>query len=119
MPRAQRERRLRTKRKRRYSGKAIRLSNDLLAWMDARRRGHRSYDAFLRRYFGMPDWRGTPQPLIEGVLETTSGQFFLRTGTWAQAEAVARGAAVVEAARRRTRKVNKPLRMRELRPEQT
>lgn len=110
------ERKLRARRKRTYSGRAVRLSNDLIKVLDReRRRGTvRSYDALLRRIFGLPDWRGNPQTLIEGFLETTGGEFILKTNSWDEAEAVANGRAVQEAVKRRTRKVSKPIRMRQI-----
>jgi hypothetical protein len=110
------ERKLRARKKRAYSGRAVRLSNALLAVLDReRRRGKvRSYDALLRSYLGMPDWRGNPQPLVEGCLETTCGQFYLKVGSWDEVEALANGRAVLEAVKRKTKKVSKPLRMREI-----
>ncbi len=108
------ERKLKQKRKRRSSGRAIRISNAVVAYLEKRRLGIRSYDALLRRLFGLDDWRGNPQPLAEGVLEVTTGRFYLRTGSWDMVEAEANGAAVVAAVKLKTKKVNKPIRMREI-----
>lgn len=111
------ERRLKTKklRKRREpTGRAVRLSNALLDFIEPRRKGIRSYDAFLRRHFGLPAWDGTEQPLVEGCLEVTTGQFFLKKESWDQAETDAMEEAIFAAAKAKTKKVNKPIRMREI-----
>lgn len=107
-------RRRKTKRKRRVTGRAVRLSNELLAVIEPRRKQNRSYDALFRKILGLPAWDGTPQPLLEGCLEVTAGRFFIKTGTWDDVEADANGAAVSAAVRNKTRKVNKPIRMREI-----
>jgi hypothetical protein len=102
------------KRKKASNGRAVRLSDELLNYIHPRIKGLRSYDAYFRKVFGLDDWRGNPQPLVEGCLEVTTGQFFIKTGTWPEVEAVANGAAVIEAVKRKTKKVNKPLRLREI-----
>lgn len=107
-------RRLRSKRKKRPEGRAVRLSKLALDYVETRRQGYRSFDAWFRKQFGLPDWRGNPQPLVEGMLEVTSGRFILKTSDWASVEAEANGAAVVEAAKLKTKRVRKPLRMREI-----
>lgn len=110
------ERRLKVRKRSRraITGKPVRLSNLMLNYLAPRIKGLRSYDAYLRRAFGLPDWRGNKQPLAEGCLEVTSGKFYLKIDSWDEVEAEANGAAVVEAVKRKTKKVNKPLRMREI-----
>lgn len=61
----------------------------------------------MRRMFGLPDRKGTEQRLVEGWLEITTGKFYL-------AEDEARGASVMAAAKAKTKKVNQPIRMREV-----
>jgi hypothetical protein len=108
------ERRLRTRKRKASSGRAVRLSNALLDFLEPRRRGLRSYDAYFRRVFGLPDWKGDPQQLLEGCLEVTTGRFFPKTTGWDQAEEDAYEVAILEAAKKKTKKVNKPIRMREI-----
>lgn len=100
------------------SGRAVRLSNELLNYIEPRRKGIRSYDAYFRRVFGIDDWHGNPQTLVEGCLEVTTGRFFLKKENWDQAETDANEVAIIEAARKRVQgqpaKVNKPIRMREI-----
>lgn len=91
-------------------GRPVRLSDDIYNLLDKKRSRFTkrlSFDCLLRRVFGLPNRRGEPQPLVEGWLEVNSGKFYLD-------EADARGAAVIEAARARTKKVKRPLRMREV-----
>jgi hypothetical protein len=64
---------------------------------------------------GLDDWRGNPQPLVEGCLEPTTGRFFIKHKDWDQAEEDAYEVAILEAAKKKTRKVNKPIRLREIR----
>lgn len=108
------ERKLKTRKRRVSSGRAVRISNAVINYLEKRRQGLRSYDALLRRMFGLEDWRGNPQPLVEGCLEVTTGKFFLKTTNWDDVEAQANGAAVIAAVARKTKKVNKPIRLREI-----
>jgi hypothetical protein len=88
----------------------------MLNYLSPRMKDSRSFDAYLRRTYGLPDWRGNPQPLVEGYIEVTTGRFFLKTdnGGWEKAEADAYELAITEAARLKTKKVNKPIRVREI-----
>lgn len=104
---SERKLKARKRSRRAVTGKPVRLSNLMLNYLAPRMKGLRSYDAYLRKAFGLPDWRGNKQPLVEGYLEVTTGKFYV-------VEAEANGAAVVEAVKRKTKKVNKPLRMREI-----
>lgn len=107
------------RRKREPKGRAVRLSNELLAFIEPKRKSLRSYDAFFRKVFGLPAWDGTEQPLLEGCLETTTGRFFLKTENWDQAEKDAYEVSITEAAKHKVltgkpRVPNKPIRMREI-----
>lgn len=104
------ERVLKNRRKRASKGKTIRVSDPVLFMLEKRRSNGRklSWDAFFRRVFGMPDRRGNLAPLVEGWLEVNSGRFYLN-------KAEANGAAVFESARRKTKNIIKPIRMREVR----
>ena len=105
----------RKRRKRHITGKPVRLSNELLSYLDRRIRGSRSYDAYLRKVFGLADWQGEPQPLIEGCLEVSTGQFFSKEqDSWDEVEATANGAACVAKVALKLKKVPKPIRLREI-----
>lgn len=107
-------RKLRNRKRRKNSGRPVRLSNAVLECIRHKLQDSRSVDAYFRRVFGLPDWRGNEQPLIEGCLEPTTGRFFLKQTDWEQTEQAAYETAMLEAARLRTRKVLKPIRMREI-----
>lgn len=103
-------------RKRRFSkGKAIRVS-DLIYDLLNRERRSLSWDCFLRRVFGQPDRAGNEQPLIEGVLEAVSGRFLLRLPdqSWRKLEEDAYEIAFLSAAKQRLKRVDRPIRMREI-----
>lgn len=70
----------------------------------------------MRRMLGLPDRKGRPQPLIEGMLEVMTGLFILKLeGTsWTELEETAFKLAD-QVARQRKVKVSAPLRMKELR----
>ena len=95
------------RRKRASKGRVIRVSDEVWNLLQKKRQGRLSWDTLLRRMLGLPKRNGEPQPLVEGWLEITTGRFFLD-------EAEARGEAVMAAARAGTKKVNQPIRMREL-----
>lgn len=107
-------RKLKARKRRHLTGKPVRLSNELLRYLAPRIKDLRSYDAYFRRVFGLPDWQGRPQTLVEGCLEVGSGQFFLKEAAWDEVEARANGAAVVAKVKLRLTKVPKPIRMREI-----
>lgn len=96
----------------------IRVSDLVLATLDRRRLNNQklSYDAYMRQVLGLPtrrveaDWlaAGRPQLLLEGWIEVNTQRFYL-------SQAEANGAMVVAAARRRTKKTDKPVRVREVR----
>jgi hypothetical protein len=109
------ERKLRNRKKRFSKGKAIRVSDLVYATLDIHRRA-RSWDWMLRRMLGLPDRAGNAQPLLEGYLEVTTGQFFLRAPgeDWEEAEMNANELAIRIAAKQRSKRVLRPIRMREL-----
>lgn len=110
------ERKLPSRRKRRkYKGRTLRVSCFLYDELDRLRRG-KSWDALLRKVFGLPDRTGNEQPLVEGMLETMTGTFLLRIDgkDWSQLEEDAYELAIITAAKRAVKRVSKPLRMREL-----
>ena len=98
---------LRNRRKRASKGSPIRVSDEVRAHLEKKRQGRTSFDSLLRRMLGLPKRSGEKQPLVEGWLEITTAKFFLD-------EADANGAAVVAAAKAKTKKINKPIRMREV-----
>lgn len=101
------------KRKRKFNrdfpGHVIRVSDDVWRMLRAEREEpSESIDSVLRRLFGMPDRRGCPQPLLEVWLEQYSGQTFAD-------EADAKGAAAIQAARRKRRNISQhPIKLREI-----
>lgn len=66
-----------------------------------------SWDVVLRRLLGLPDRKGMPQGLVEGYLEVNTGKFYFDA-------AEARGAAVVAAAKAKTKRLKQPIFMREV-----
>lgn len=109
------ERKLPIRRKRASKGAVIRLSDRIYNLLDIQRRG-RSWDSLFRRLLGVEDRAGNPQPLIEGVLETSTGKFLLRhvDTTWEKLEEDAYEIAILEAAKAKSKRISKPIRMREL-----
>lgn len=103
------ERVLTNRRRRASKGKPIRVSDLVYNTLQKKRANNskESWDCLFRRMLGLPDRRGNEQPLVEGWLEITTGQMYIH-------QADARGAAVMEAAKAKTKKVNKPIRMREV-----
>jgi hypothetical protein len=109
------ERKLPSRRKRASKGRVIRVSNLVFETLNEIRRG-KSWDSLLRKSLGLPDRQGNEQRLIEGMLEATTGKFFLRDldVTWDRLEQDVYEIAIIEAAKRKLKRVSKPLRMREL-----
>lgn len=109
------ERKLTNRKKRASKGHVIRVSDLVYEALDAGRRG-RSQDWFLRRVLGLPDRSGNEQALIEGMLESLTGCFFLRPPnmSWDDLETDAYEVAIIAAAKTRVKRVPRPLRMREL-----
>ena len=107
------------KKRRKQQGKVVRLSPLVLEILDEQRfapnNNKLSYDAILRRHLGLPDaeaepdWRkaGRPKLLVEGWIEQRSARFFA-------SEAEARGAMVLAAAQARTKRMLRPLRVKEI-----
>lgn len=109
------ERKLPSRRKRANMGHVIRVSSLVYDTLDTLR-SRRSWDWLLRRMLGLQDRAGNAQPLIEGMLETQTGKFFLRTGNepWSKLEEDAYEIAIIDAAKGKSKRVSRPLRMREL-----
>lgn len=110
------ERKLKSRRRKKASkGKSIRVSDLVYSTLDKIRKG-RSWDSLFRKLFGFPDRAGNEQPLVEGILETMTGQFFLKLPgiTWEQLEEDAFEIAIITAAKRGAKRVSKPLRMKEI-----
>lgn len=109
------ERKLQSRRRRADKGKSIRVSTALFKIIDKSRRG-KSWDSFFRILFGIPDRAGNEQPLIEGMLETMTGRFFLKLPDkpWDKLEEDAYEIAIMTAAKRGAKRVSRPLKMREL-----
>jgi len=109
------ERKLPSRRRRAPKGKVVRLSNLVYDTLNKQRQG-KSWDCFLRKIFGLKDRGGNSQVLIEGILETVTGKFFLLEPdmTWDELEEKAYEIAFLETAKRKMKRVSKPLKMREL-----
>lgn len=109
------ERKLPVRRRKFPKGKAIRVSNLVFDTLDKQRYG-KSWDYLFRRLLGLPDRAGNAQTLIEGILETMTGKFFLRQHEveWSKLEEDAYEVAILTAAKRNEKRVSRPLRMREL-----
>jgi hypothetical protein len=108
------ERKLKGRRRKFPKGRIVRLSNLVYETLDKQRRS-RSWDAFFRRMLGLPDRHERPQPLVEGVLETMTGKFFLKVpgATLAKLEEAAYEVAFRTAAREKA-KLSAPIKMREM-----
>lgn len=74
--------------------RTVRISEGLMRELNKLRHG-KSWDAWLRYSFGLPDRHGELRPAIEGILETTSGIFFLKLHdtSWEEVEQLAYRAA--------------------------
>lgn len=101
-------------------GKVVRISTEVWNIFQKKRVAskNRSWDSLFRRILGLPARDGADRaPLIEGYLEVTTGRFFLAQGTSAKAleaaEQDAHELAIIEAARAKTKRVHKPIRLRE------
>lgn len=108
-------RKLSNRKRRASKGRVIRVSDALFLALN-KNRGTRSWHALLRLIFGLPNRRGEVRPLVEGLLEVTTGKFYLKTPekAWRAVEEAAYETAIIAAARARTKKVNNPIRLREL-----
>lgn len=100
------------KRRRKPTGKVVKLSRelyDLLMRKCSPRGSDRplSLDAMLRKHFGVQSRKGEPSPALEGWIEVDSEKFFLDKKD-------AMGAACVSAARRKVKHVTRPVHVREV-----
>lgn len=109
------ERKLVNRKKRFSKGRAVRVSDLVYETLDKQRRG-KSWDVLFRKLLGLPDRAGNPQTLVEGMLEATTGMFLLKLpgATWSELEETAYKIAHKAAERKRSKRIEKPLRMREL-----
>ncbi len=86
------------------AGKVVKLSHEVIAWINPRklRKGEanvESYDAALRRFFGIPTLKGESQSLRKYyVIENEGEPLIFRT------RAEARGVAIVRAVRKGSKK---------------
>jgi hypothetical protein len=123
VPKVLKEKKLPSRRRKPASkGRIIRVS-DLVFTTLNENRGNMSWDELIRRMLWLPrreherDWikARRPRPCVEGVLEVSTGQFFLRVSEpWEDIERDAYEVAIRAAARAKTRRVHKPLRLREI-----
>ena len=99
-------------------GVALRVSDHVFAELNKMQSGikKKSWDSILRKLLGLPDRQGNKQVLIEGILETITGQFLLRESrrAWSTLETDAYEIAFLAAAKRKLKQVPKPIKMREL-----
>jgi len=101
------ERTKQTKAKRK-SGKVVKLSQAVAAFLRRRGAKDESYDAILRRQFGIPDRKGTAQPLA--IYYVVPGSPPLISDDLADA----RGKAIVQATRKGLKKAVAVLTVREV-----
>lgn len=98
---------LKGRRRKVNKGRVIRISEQVFIYLEKKRAARDiSFDSLFRMIFGIPKRDGSPNPLLTGYLEVTTRKFYLDEGE-------ARGVACLEAARRKTKRVNKPIKMRE------
>lgn len=86
------------------SGRAVKLSKEVIAWLEKNQRRINdkrieSYDEILRRLFGLPTRRGERQPTLTYFVLPNEGEPLIF-----QDKAEARGAAVIRAVRRGLKK---------------
>jgi hypothetical protein len=110
------ERKLKSRKRRFSKGRRIAISDFTFAELSKQLHG-RSWDAFMRRMFGLPDRKGREQQLVEGMLEVTTGTFILRLAdtTWEEVELTANKFAEVAARKKQLRTYAPAIRMREVR----
>lgn len=75
--------------KKKETGKPVKLSLELTSFLDPFRIGKESYDAILRRYFGLPSRTGHLQPLqTYYVVDTPNDLIIRRTKAEAKGETI-------------------------------
>lgn len=75
--------------KRKKYGKAVRISQDVKTYLEKRQRGTESYDAILRRLFGIPTRKGETQLLkVYYVVPNESNPIVRKTLAEARGEAI-------------------------------
>ncbi len=84
----------------------IRISEELSAYLTAKKGSRRGWDSFLRRLFGLPSAKGKEQPLLEMWVLPRSGLAY-------HSAAKARGGAIMESVRTGTEK-ERPVLLREV-----
>jgi len=90
-------------------GKAVRISKDVKTYLEKRQRGTESYDATLRRLFGLPDRKGNAQPLRTLWIVPNGTAPIARL-----TQAEARGDAIVLAAKRGIKKAEQVIQVQEV-----
>lgn len=98
-----------TEREKKYrrKGRIIRVSQEVYAYLERKKQGTISWDSLFRKIFGLPNRKGLKQPLTEFYFVPSTGRAFQKLSE-------ARGAAIVDAVRKGSRKPDKPIRMREV-----
>lgn len=95
--------------KRKKYGKAVRISQDVKTYLEKRQRGEESYDAILRRLFGIPTRKGEAQPLkIYYVVPNEASPIIRRT------LAEARGESIIVATKKGIKKAESVITVQEL-----
>lgn len=110
------ERKLPNRKRKSNPGRVIRVSKPVYDLLEKGRAG-RSWDLYIRHTLGLPDRAGNKQPLLEGLLEPTTGRLFLKFShiTWETLEEDAYEVAFIAAAKQKLKRVGRPIRMREVR----
>ena len=109
-------RKLPNRRRPKSKGRLIRVSHHVYDALNIGR-DELSWDDWLRWLFGLPDKKGVRQPMVEGLLEATSGQFFLRMPdtSWEDLNGLVKKVAAQIALNKNMPRPEKPIRMREIR----
>jgi hypothetical protein len=96
------------KNKKKY-GKAVRISQDVKVYLERRQRGKESYDAILRRLFGLETRKGEAQPLHTYYVIPNNGDPIIRASL-----AEARGEAILLATKRGIKKAEQIVTVQEI-----
>jgi len=94
----------RKKKPNRDKGKPVRLSNEVLNELRSRLRRGESFDSLMRRFFGLPDRLGNPQPIRTYWLLPSAL-------VAAPSLAEARGEAILRAVQQGKRKTERPIKV--------
>jgi len=95
--------------KKKPRGKVIKLSLELSAYLKSRMSRGEGYDAVIRRLLGLPTRKGEPQGLAEFYVVPNDGKPIIRLTL-----AEARGDAILQATKKKLKKAERVLTVREV-----